>query len=103
VLLKLSGILLGVSCLASLYMVFLALRAGDVNGSLLFFGFAMLLGFTAAAIFRRWNQECSVRTEYDRGRPPAPVRFVPHWFLMAALILTALAVLAAGVVPLVLR
>ena len=100
---KLLGILLAVSVLASLYMVFLALRAGDVNGALLFFGFALLLGLPAAASLRRWRQECAIDGASENAEPPAPVRFVPHWFLMGAVILTALAVLAAVVIPLVLR
>ena len=102
-LLKLLAILLTVSSLASLYMVFLALQAGDVNGALLFFGFVMLLGLPAVAIVRRRDEVCSVETSYNRARPPVPVRFVPHRFLMAALILAALAVLAAIVTPLALR
>jgi amino acid transporter len=103
VLLKGLAILLAVSCLASLYMVFLALRSGDVQGALLFFGFAMLLGFPAAAGFRRRNQECSVDGAGENAEPTAPVTFVPHRFMMAALILTALAILASIVMPLVLR
>jgi hypothetical protein len=41
--------LLAVASLASLWMVFLALQAGDVNGALLFFGFALLLGLVTFA------------------------------------------------------
>jgi hypothetical protein len=103
VLLKILGILLAVSALGGLYMVFLALQAGDVSGALLFFGFVLLLGLPAFACLRRWNQECSIDSAGENAEPPAPVRFVPHWFMMAALILTALAVLAALVIPLVLR
>jgi hypothetical protein len=103
VLLKMLGILLAVSALGGLYMVFLALQAGDVSGALLFFGFVLLLGLPAFACLRRWNQECSIDSAGENAEPPAPVRFVPHWFMMAALILTALAVLAALVIPLVLR
>ena len=102
-LLKILGILLAVSALGSLYMVYLALQSGDVNGALLFFGFALLLGLPASACSRRWNQECSIDSAGENAEPPAPVRFVPHRFMMAALILTALAVLAAIVIPLVLR
>ena len=84
-------------------MVFLALQAGDVSGALLFFGFAMLLGLIAFACLRRWDTGCAVDADRENATPPAPVRFVPHRFMMAALILTALAVLAAVVIPLVLR
>ena len=100
---KILATLLAVSGLASLCMVFLALRSGDVSGALLFFGFAMLLGLPAFACFRRWDKGCAIDAEAENSEPPAPVRFVPHWFMMAALILTALAVLAALVIPLVLR
>ena len=102
-LLKILGILLAASALGSLYMVYLALRSGDVNGALLFFGFAMLLGLPAWAGLRRWNPECAIDGAGESAEPPAPVRFVPHRFMMAALILTALAVLAAVVIPLVFR
>ena len=102
-LLKILGILLAGSALGSLYMVYLALRSGDVNGALLFFGFAMLLGLPAWAGLRRWNPGCSIDGAGENAEPPAPVRFVPPWFMMAALILTALAVLAAIVIPLVFR
>jgi len=101
--LKIPGILLAVSALGSLYMVYLALRSSDVNGALLFFGFVLLLGLPAFACFRRWDTGCAIDAEAENAEPPAPVRFVPHRFMMAALILTALAVLAAIVVPLVLR
>jgi hypothetical protein len=102
VLLKLMGILLAVSALGSLSMVYLALRSGDVNGALLFFGFVLLLGFPAVACSRRWNQ-CSDDSAGKDAELPAPVKFVPHWFMMAALILTAMAILVAIGVPLVLR
>jgi amino acid transporter len=101
VLLKLLGIVLAVSALGGLYMVFLALQAGDVSGALLFFGFVLLLGLPAFACLRRWNTACAVDATEENAN--APARFVPHWFMMAALILTALAVLAALVIPLVLR
>ena len=84
-------------------MVFLALRAGDMSGALLFFGFAMLLGLIAFALIRQWDTGCASDADGEKSSPPAPVRFVPHRFMMAALILTALAVLAALVIPLVLR
>jgi len=95
--------LLAVASLASLWMVFLALQAGDVGGALLFFGFALLLGLVAFALIRQWNTGCAADAEGTNTPPTAPVRFVPHRFLMAALILTAVAVLAALVIPLVLR
>ena len=95
--------LLAVAGLASMWMVLLALQAGDLSGALLFFGFAMLLGLIAFALIRQWDTGCAAEAEGTNAPPPAPVRFVPHRFMMAALILTALAVLAAIVVPLVFR
>jgi hypothetical protein len=96
-------VLLAVAGLASMWMVLLALQAGDMSGALLFFGFAMLLGLIAFALIRQWDTGCAAEAEGTNAPPPAPVRFVPHRFMMAALILTALAVLAAIVVPLVFR
>ena len=95
--------MLAVAGLASLWLVFLALQAGDVSGALLFFGFALLLGLVAFALIRQWRTGCAADAEGDVARPCAPARFVPHRFLMAALILTAAAILAAVVLPLVLR
>jgi hypothetical protein len=103
VLLKLFGVLLAISALGGLYMVFLALQAGDISGALLFFGFVLLLGLPAFACLRRWNSDCAIDAEVENAEPPAPVRFVPHRFMMAALILAALVVLAALVIPLVLH
>ncbi len=95
--------LLAVAGLASLWMVFLALQAGDVSGALLFFGFALLLGLIAFAMIRQWTTGCAADAEGTNVPPAAPVRFVPHRFLMAAMILAAVVVLAAILVPLVLR
>lgn len=95
--------LLAVASLASLWMVFLALQAGDISGALLFFGFALLLGLVTFALVRQWNTGCAVDAEGTNSPPPAPTRFVPHRFLMVAVILTALAVLAAFLVPLFFR
>lgn len=95
--------LLAVAGLASLWMVFQALQAGNVSGALLFFGFALLLGLIAFALIRQWNAGCAADPEGTNAPPATPVRFVPHRFWMAAMILAALVVLAAILVPLVLR
>jgi len=84
-------------------MVFAALQAGDVSGALLFFGFALLLGLIAFALLRQWSAGFAAEAGERNTPPAAPVRFVPHRFLIAALIVTALAVLAALLVPLALR
>ncbi len=84
-------------------MVFLALRTGDVQGGLLFFGFALLLGLIAFATLRRWDTACAAGREAECAEPKAPVRFVPHRFLMGAVILTALIVLAVILIPYALR
>ena len=95
--------MLAVASLASLWMVFLALRSGDVQGGMLFFGFALLLGLIAYATLRRWDTTCAVDGEVPCAEPKAPVRFVPHWFMMGAIILTAVIILAAILIPLVTR
>ena len=95
--------MLAVASLASLWMVFLALRSGDVQGGLLFFGFALLLGLLAYAILRRWVAPCAADGEAPCAETKAPVRFVPHRFMMGAIILTAVIVLAAILIPLVTR
>lgn len=95
--------LLAVASLASLWMVFLALRSGDIQGGMLFFGFALLLGLVAFATLRRWDTTCAVGGDAECDEPPAPVRFVPHWFMMGAVIFTALVVLALILIPYALR
>ena len=97
------GVLLAVASLASLWMVFMALQSGDIQGGLLFFGFALLLGLIAYATLRRWDTTCSVDGEAPCAEPKAPVRFVPHWFMMGAIVLTAVIVLAAILIPTILR
>lgn len=97
------GIFLAVSALGSLYLDYLALKSGDVNGALIFFGFFLFLGLPAFACLRRWNTGCAIEAEVENAEPSAPIRFVPHRFMIAPLILSALAVLAALVIPLVLR
>ena len=74
-----------------------------MSGALLFFGFAMLLGLIAFALIRQRDRGCASDANGEKSSPTAPVRFVQHRFMMAALILSALAVLAALVIPLVLR
>lgn len=93
-----SGICTVVSC----YMAYLAYQAGD-DGTYLFAGFGLLFGipFGIAVVNVLRNKRASW-AEVDEVLPekPAAVRFVPHWFMMAALIAVVVCILAAILIPL---
>jgi hypothetical protein len=59
------------------------------------FGFLIALIVIAGVIGHRRRQ--------DPNRVPEPVRFVPHWQMMSMLILAAVVILAAILIPLIVR
>lgn len=89
----------------SFYMAFLAFSVGD-SGIYLFSAFGLFFGalFLAAVIpimaghiafFRKISEQLS--------GPPRPVSFVPHWFIMAAIITAVVVILAVILVPVLFR
>jgi hypothetical protein len=92
-------IILGIGTLGSFYMTFLAAKDGDSGGTWLFAGFGLLFGIplfilgikTMAerkAIFKTIDEKIS-------GKPEPRTGFVPHWFMMAAILLTALVIVVS--------
>lgn len=89
----------------SFYMAFLAFSVGD-DGVYLFSVFGLFFGtlFLVAVIpimaghsafFRKISEQLS--------GPPRPVAFVPHWFIMTAIITTVVVILAIILVPVLFR
>lgn len=89
----------------SFYMASLAFSVGD-GGVYLFSAFGLFFGalFLAAVIpilashsvfFRKISEKLS--------GPPRQVSFVPHWFIMAAIITTVIVILAVILFPVLFR
>jgi len=81
---------LAVAALVGGYFAVAFIANAEIAAGILFGSFGLLLGLIAVALFRRTPA---------RTATPPPVHFVPHWFLMAALGLAALLVLAAILLP----
>lgn len=84
------AILIVVICctLFSLVTAGLAMNAGQ-SGSAVFFGcFGLFFGCLAAVMIRKKDAGASDATGVGRQRPG----FVPHWFVMTALLVTVLVV-----------
>ena len=95
----------GICTFFCFYMTFLAFRLND-NGAFLFSGFGLFFGtlfvissVKAAAVksafFKHIDEKISGESK--------PVVFVPHWFMMLALIIAGIAVLAAIFIPIFFR
>ena len=95
-------IVTGICALLSLYMSFLAFRLGDA-GALLFLGFGLLLGlfFVISGIKIAAGKFLSFKKIEEKffGEPES-VSFVPHRFIMSALIITGAVILIAILMPL---
>jgi hypothetical protein len=95
----------GICTFFCFYMTFLAFRIND-NGGFLFLGFGLFWGTifvisavkaaaTKSAFFKQIDTKISGESK--------PVVFVPHWFMMLALIITGIAILAAIFIPVFFR
>lgn len=101
-------IISGIITLACAYLVFMAVQASDSQGAYIFAAFGFLFGLPfIIALLRFLGQKSRVfRYINDMlvGRPePARVTFVPHWFMMTAITVTVIVILAAILLPLLLR
>jgi len=98
-------IVCGICTLLSFYMAFLALRAGD-GGVFLFSGFGLLFGipFIASVIqvFRKRSKFLERLDEKISGEAKLQT-FVPHWFMMAAVIVTGICILSAIIIPIIVK
>ena len=98
-------IVAGICTFISLYMSFLAFRLGD-GGAFLFLGFGLFFGilFVISVIKVAARKSAFLKRVDERmSGKPKQVSFVPHWFIMSALIITAIAILAAIFMPLFLK
>ena len=95
----------GICTFFGFYMTFLAYRLGD-KGVFLFSGFGLFFGilFTVSVIHGVARRSAFFKRISDTmAGKPKPVTFVPHWFMMGALIATVVAILAAILIPVIFR
>lgn len=86
-------------------MAFLAFRIGD-SGVYLFLAFGLLFGalFFLSLIKAASKRSALLKTADDKiSTKPGPVRFVPHRFLMWAIIIAVACIVAAVVIPIIFR
>ncbi|PKN20569.1 MAG: hypothetical protein CVU71_01925 [Deltaproteobacteria bacterium HGW-Deltaproteobacteria-6] len=95
----------GICSLSSFYMSFLAFTLSD-NGVFLFAAFGLFAGaFFIASVIRVLAAKSMLmkRINDKISGKPQPVSFVPHRFIMLALIITGIAIVAAIVIPIIFR
>jgi hypothetical protein len=94
-------IISGICFFLSFYMGFLAFRLGD-SGVFLFAGFGLFFGtfFIASVIRLAAKKSMHIQRINDKiSGGHKPVTFVPHWFIMLALIITGFCIFAALLIP----
>jgi hypothetical protein len=98
-------IFLGICTLGSFYMTFLAAKDGDSRGAWLFASFGLLFG---TPIFVFSIKEMAKRKGFFKtiderisGKPEPRPGFVPHWFMMGAIILTVLAIVVSILIKII--
>ena len=95
----------GICSCFSFSVAFLAFRTGD-ESAFFFAGIGLLFGILfvisilkvvakRSTFFKRVDEKISVE--------PEPVSFVPHWFVMTAIIITSIGILAAILIPMFFR
>jgi hypothetical protein len=89
-------IVLGICAFGSFYMTFLAAKDGDSSGAWLFASFGLLLGtpLFVLGIKALAKRKGFFKTIDERitGKPEPRLGFVPHWFMMGAIILMVLVI-----------
>jgi len=89
-------ITLGICTLGSLYMTFLAVKSGDSRGAWLFAGFGLLFGvpllILGIKVAAQRNAFLKAVDKRISGRPERRTTFVPHWFIMTAILFTVLVI-----------
>ncbi|MFH2013229.1 MAG: hypothetical protein ABIJ37_11130 [Pseudomonadota bacterium] len=82
-------IVTGICTLSSLYLAYLAFRIGG-NEAFLFAGFGLLFAIPfISSMVKALSKKSILKTESES------VRFVPHWFMMTAIIITGLIIIAS--------
>lgn len=96
-------IVFGICTIVSFYMAFLGFSSSD-SGAFLFASFGLFFGVLflipaikalskRSAFFKRIDQRISGK--------PEPVRFVPHWFMITAIIVTGLVIIVSIVMSII--
>jgi hypothetical protein len=96
----------GIGVAANAYLVYLGYQAGAGIPWLsvafgVFFGIPFVLGLVkilrgSSAFMQRIDEKLS-------GTPSSRTTFVPHWFMMAAIAVASILVLAAIILPIILK
>jgi len=99
-------IVLGICAVGSFCMTFLAVKSGDSSGAWLFASFGLLFG-TLLFVFgikAMAKSKAVLKTIDERisGKAEPQPGFVPHWFMMGAILLAVL-VIAVSILIKVIR
>ncbi len=93
------AIVLGICAFGSFYMTFLAAKDGDSSGAWLFASFGLLFGtpLFVSGIEALAKRKGFFKTIDERisGKPEPRPGFVPHWFMMGAIILMVLVIVVS--------
>ena len=95
----------GICSFFSFYFAFLAFRAGD-GGAFLFAGFGMLFGIPfVMSVIRVLGRRNAFLKGIDEGISggPKPVTFVRHRFIVMAMIIAGICILATIIIPILFR
>lgn len=94
-------VIMGIFTFLSMYMALLALRTGE--SSAYFFAAAGLFCgiFFVISLIKVFAKKTAWGKKIDETMAggPGPITFVPHWFLMAAITIAGIAILAAIFIP----
>jgi hypothetical protein len=99
------ALVLGIGALGSFYMAFLAAKDGDSSGAWLFASFGLLFGiplsvFGIKALAKRKGFFKTI-DERISGKPEPRPGFLPHWFMMGAILLTVLIIVVSILIKLI--
>ena len=88
------------------YLVFMGIQAGDMSGMWLFaaFGILFVIPRFFGAIRLAGMRNAGLKTLYDKATgadQPQPTRFVPHWFMMTAIVILGI-VFLYGIISVIL-
>ena len=95
----------GICTFFGFYLAFLVFRSGD-SSAFLFAGFGLFFGiFFVISVIKVVSKRIAFFKRVDEkiSGEPKPVSFVPHWFMMAALIITSIGILAVILIPIFFR
>ena len=90
----------GICTLSSFYLTFLAFRTGD-SSVFLFAGFGLLFGIPfVVSTIKVFSKRSAVLKKIDEkiSGEPKSVSFVPHWFMVSALTIAGIVILAAIII-----